>query len=609
MKKLFILIIVSIFLLNSISIASVQLENDESFIIKNIEFSKPQIDYSTEYGKILIEESNNVIINPNKPILPVYKKTYIYPYGTKINEIYFKITSKINKEIIQKNIQYSPNVNPPENQPQKKENNPNYNTDDFYPNKWFDYKISSGLNNGEKSIILNLIIYPIRFYEDIFYYFTSCEIKIDIDYKDKQTSLDDDIDLIIIGPEEFSDHLQIYIEHKESYGIKTRLITLESIYDGTYFLVSGRDEAEKVKYFIKNALDNWNISYVLLVGGRKPGILETWYTPVRYVNVFWADENRYMSDLYFADIYDSNYNFSTWDTDNNNIFSEWPSNGFLQDDLDLYPELYIGRWPCRNIFELKIIVDKSIQYENTYTDNKIVLVGGDNFEDPGFEGEIVCDKSIDFLPGFEYEKVYSTEMSVNPENIMNGLGDGALFLHMHGHGNPIKWGTHPPENFEEWEDGLYITDVPWFSNTEYPITLIGGCHTAMFNVSNFNRPWTYTWRIIPEGLGWWFARKINGGGIAILGYTCFPVAAPGEYGDLDGDGNNEPDCIESGYGYIQLQYLKGYGIEGLETLGECWSYAINQYLNAYKIPSMRWHLHTSEGFVLLGDPSLKIGGY
>jgi hypothetical protein len=609
LKKLFILIIVSIFLLNSISIASVQLENDESFIIKNIEFSKPQIDYSTEYGKILIEESNNVIINPNKPIVPVYKKTYIYPYGTKINEIYFKITSKINKEIIQKNIQYSPNVNPPENQPQKKENNSNYNTDDFYPNKWFDYKISSGLNNGEKSIILNLIIYPIRFYEDIIYYFTSCEIKIDIDFKDKQTSLDDDIDLIIIGPEEFSDHLQVYIEHKESYGIKTRLITLESIYDGTYFLVSGRDEAEKVKYFIKNALDNWNISYVLLVGGRKPGILETWYTPVRYVNVFWADENRYMSDLYFADIYDSNYNFSTWDTDNNNIFSEWPSNGFLQDDLDLYPELYIGRWPCRNIFELKIIVDKSIQYENTYTDNKIVLVGGDNFEDPGFEGEIVCDKSIDFLPGFEYEKVYSTEMSVNPENIMNGLGDGALFLHMHGHGNPIKWGTHPPENFEEWEDGLYITDVPWFSNTEYPITLIGGCHTAMFNVSNFNRPWTYTWRIIPEGLGWWFARKINGGGIAILGYTCFPVAAPGEYGDLDGDGNNEPDCIESGYGYIQLQYLKGYGIEGLETLGECWSYAINQYLNAYKIPSMRWHLHTSEGFVLLGDPSLKIGGY
>ena len=38
------------------------------------------------------------------------------------------------------------------------------------------------------------------------------------------------------------------------------------------------DEAEKVKYFIKNAFDNWGISHVLLVGGRKPGIFEKWFT-------------------------------------------------------------------------------------------------------------------------------------------------------------------------------------------------------------------------------------------------------------------------------------------------------------------------------------------
>ena len=60
---------------------------------------------------------------------------------------------------------------------------------------------------------------------------------------------------------------------------------------------------------------------------------------------------------------------------------------------------------------------------------------------------------------------------------------------------------------------------------------------------------------------------------------------------------------------IQLQLLKGYGIENYETLGECWGYSINQYLNSYKIPNTIWHLHTVQGFVLLGDPSLKIGGY
>jgi hypothetical protein len=613
LKKLLIIIIIFIFSINSFSTASIQNQKNETIQIKSIEFSEPVIDYSKEYAKIMINETNSVIIKPDKPIIPVYKKTYIYPKGTKIKGIDYKIKSEINKEKILKKLQYSPTPIPPLNQPLNylsNIENINNNLFETYPDKWFDYEISSGINNGEQKIFVNIIFYPIRYYQDYVYYFSECEIEIEIENNKETMKNNDNLDLIIIGPEEFSDHLQRFVDHKESKGIKTRLITLESIYDGTYFPTIGRDNAEKVKYLIKNAYDNWEISYVLLVGGLKPGISETWYTPVRYVYVAWPGwENRYISDLYFADIYDGNNNFSTWDTDNNDVFSEWPSNKFLLDEIDLYPEVYVGRWPCRNKFELKIIVDKTINYENTHTSNKIVLVGGDNFEEPGIEGEIVCDKSIDYLPGFEYEKVYSTEIPLNPKNIRNGLGEGSLFLHMHGHGSPIKWGTHPPENFEEWEEGLFITDVPWFSNSKYPITLLGGCHTAMFNVSNFNRIYTYYYGLIPDGLGWWIARKINGGGIATLGYTCYPSASPGEYGDLDGDGNNEPDCVESGYGYIQLQILKAYGIEDMNTLGECWGYAVEQYLNAFKLPSTVPHLHTVQGFVNLGDPSLKIGGY
>ena len=613
LKKLLIICIIFIFSINSISIASIQTQEKEVSIKECMEFSKPKLDYSTDNTNILIEEANSVIINENKPILPIYKKTYVYPYGTIIKEIEFKITSDINREKILKKLQYSPEPLPPGKQTyftnERSINNLYNNLEEIYPDNWFEYKISSGLDNGEQSIFLDIIYYPIRNFQDYIYYISNCEINIIVEYSKEPTFSIDNIDLIIIAPEEFSEDLQTYVEHKETHGLKTRLITLESIYESTYFPVEGRDEAEKVKYFIKNAFDNWEISHVLLVGGRKPGIFETWYTPVRYVHVYWYEETKYMSDLYFADLYDGNQNFSTWDTDENNVFSEWPENQFLKDEIDLYPEVFVGRWPCRNIFELKIIVDKTIEYENSLTGNNIVLVGGDNFEDPGIEGEIVCDKSLDFLPGFDYEKVYATDMPINPETIRGGLGDGALFLHMHGHGNPLKFGTHPPENFEEWEEGLYMTDVPWFKNNEYPITLLGGCHTAMFNVSNFNRIYTYTWRFIPEGLGWWLARKINGGGIATLGYTCYPTASPGEYGDLDGDGNNEPDCVESGYGFIQLQLLKGYGIENKETLGECWGYAINQYLNSYKLPSTIWHLHTIQGFVILGDPSLKIGGY
>ena len=50
-------------------------------------------------------------------------------------------------------------------------------------------------------------------------------------------------------------------------------------------------------------------------------------------------------------------------------------------------------------------------------------------------------------------------------------------------------------------------------------------------------------------------------------------------------------------------------MEEKEYLGDCWGYAVSQYINLFTQPNAQWHLHTLQGFVLLGDPSLKIGGY
>jgi len=421
-------------------------------------------------------------------------------------------------------------------------------------------------------------------------------------------STKDEYDLLIIAPSEWKDELQPLKEHKEARGIKTIIVGLDEIYGGTIFAAEGRDDAEKIKYFIKNAIEEWGIEYVMLVGGRKPGLKEDWWVPVRYAHVYWADETKYVSDLYYADIYDANNSFSSWDTDSNNKFSEWRSYGEPLDDMDLYPDVYIGRLACRNKAELKIMIEKIMSYENSKAGNKIVLAGGDNFEQEGIEGEIVCDKTLEYLPGFDAAKVYASQTDVSAKAIKEALGDGAAFIHMHGHGSPIYWSTHKPDGFDKWEPGIGIWDLPTFFNKEYPIVIIGGCHTAMFNVSLTIHPWTGGIPA-PEGLSWWFARKYGGGGIASFGYTAFPVAYPGNEGDLDGDGIDEPDCVESGYGYMQLGLFKAYGEEGKEFLGECWGYAVARYIEHFKIPYQRWHLHTIQSFVLLGDPTLKIGGY
>ncbi len=582
-------------------------EKDSSMDMEiHINLGEPE--FIENEGEMLIHfDGCSQIISPEKPIIPSYKKTFIFPVGTRVS-VQVKPVEIKNAGNLNLKSSYIPAP------PGYETKISSYKGDISYPERWYHFKTMGGIKNGKHVVIAQLILYPVKYDKGEVLYASEFSIKMNIDTTHAPLFTADEYDLLIVCPNKYKygrawyNELLPLVEHKEGHGIRTKLVSLDQAISGTYFPVQGRDDAEKLKYFIKEAIEQWGIKYVMLVGGRKPGIKEDWLVPVRYSYVYWADEPRYTSDLYFADIYDANYSFSSWDTDGNGIYSEWKSFGLLEDELDLYPDVYVGRLPARNIIELKTMINKIIEYENNVASNKIVLVGGDNFEQEGIEGEIVCDKTAEYLNGYEAEKVYASQTDVNPENIKNALGSGAAFMHFHGHGSPISWSTHKPDGFDKWEKGLDVLDLPFFFNEEYPIVVLGGCHTAMFNISLTNFPWTHGFPS-PADISSWFVKKIKGGAIANLGYTCFPVATPGEEGDIDGDGINEPDCMESGYGYMQLNFFYAYGVEGLQHLGECWEYAVGKYVEHFKYPYQRWHLHTIQGFVLLGDPSLKIGGY
>src|SRR6056297_473976 len=75
----------------------------------------------------------------------------------------------------------------------------------------------------------------------------------------------DAFNLLIIAPEEFTDELSSLIDHKNDMGMKTSLVTFETIQTSEH-TTQGQDDAEKMKYYIKYALETSDISYVLLVG-------------------------------------------------------------------------------------------------------------------------------------------------------------------------------------------------------------------------------------------------------------------------------------------------------------------------------------------------------
>ena len=77
---------------------------------------------------------------------------------------------------------------------------------------------------------------------------------------------------------------------------------------------------------------------------------------------------------------------------------------------------------------------------------------------------------------------------------------------------------------------------------------------------------------------------------------------------MDGDGIDEPDCIEALGGYIETQFFKAYGVNNYTVLGETYSAAINAYLNTFPPMLNKFDCKTVQQWALLGDPSLQIGG-
>ena len=391
MKKVIPLSIIIVLLISGLGAAAYQHNDTVQQQTETIEFSSPEVKETNQFLTLSITETNSCVMQPGQPILPTYTTTMTFPWGTKITDVNIDIPTIITQEKLNKKIIPAPAPVTPD--ALQRDLNEQYlvypDTEELYPDTWYTFWTGSGLYKDELDIILTIEYYPVRYSSalDTLYFTPKAEITVSYEEPTAPITFADTYELLIITPASYTSAVQPLADHKEAREIATKIVTLEEIYGGDIFPVEGDDDAEQVKYFIKNAFDEWGIKYVLLAGGRKPGEPESWHVPVRYVNIFWANEPRYMSDLYFADLYDAEMNFSSWDTDENGVYGEWKATGDLLDDMDLYPEVLVGRLPARCKLELRLIVNKIIRTEKKELSDRVILVGGDNFQ----EGpEITC---------------------------------------------------------------------------------------------------------------------------------------------------------------------------------------------------------------------------
>jgi len=596
MKKIFPIMIVGIFILSGLGIAVSSTEENHESEKTSIVFSKPILREENEYTTLKIKETNGFLMKQNKPMLPSYIHTFTYPAGTDITNVRC-IAKNIQKLQISKQIEPTPVSIPVSTLSNAVAEKATYTLTEPYPEAWYECNAGSGIVDNERSIILKVQIFPVKYnpIESYIEWIDEVEIEIEYELNPVPTNYDDEYDLLILSSVNYTDQLQQLVNHKNNRGVITQLVTLNDISSGVYFPPEGLDGTEEIKYFIKNAIETWNITNVLIVGGADD-------FPAREVHVQpeGSDDNEiFVSDLYYADIYDEKMNFSSWDTNENDLFGEYNWEGET-DEVDFYPDIKIGRLACINMQQVTTMVNKIIKYENdkAYTQNwfnNIVVIGGDTFtapygDDSGVdEGELVNQVILDTMQGFIPDMIWDSNnrlSGISPtgvQNINNGINSGCGFVDFSGHGAPWVWTTFPHDGDRQslpTPTGRYTNElISQLSNGDkLPIVVNGGCSLGKYtNNDNCN--------------AWAFLSNPNGGGIASYGASGLGWVYTGS-GVTQG-------LVEG----LCVDLFEAYS-DGTITFGEMYVDGVNEYIysnmNGYDYKTlMEWHA--------FGDPTLAIG--
>jgi len=452
------------------------------------------------------------------------------------------------------------------------------------------------------------------------------------------TFKDSEIEFVIVSPAFFKEELTRLVDHKKSLGLSTTIVIIEDILNGSYCENQCYDDAEQLKYFLKHIYEDWGTRYVLLAGGKD-------HIPVRFSHInmengaigkqhfpFFIQQTpifslieTYISDLYYADLYFENGTFCSWDTNNNNVYGEKNLTCAI-DDVDLYPDIAVGRLLCETIIEISVVIDKIIEYETqTHTSDwfqNLTVIGGDThplFSDIiikflfhgekqasfAYEGEYMGNEASRILSGFTTKKVYATGffnddvLALTKENIFNSINDGCGFLLLAGHGFPEAWGTHPPSLFGRlWLPQPFfrpsffnISDIHELTNTDtLPIAIVSACSCGDFNATNYPFAWA-------------FVQHEGGGAVGSFACTTLGTLLPTSL------------CTSTMNGKLSLAVFEAYD-QGILRLGDIWRYSITSYLDdpdamsIGRLPGLYWiNNFNLEEWILFGDPTLRIGGY
>ena len=289
---------------------------------------------------------------------------------------------------------------------------------------------------------------------------------------------------VVIADESHQESLQPLIDLRATtHG--SEFVTTQWIYAN----YTGRDTQEQIRNYLIDAYENQGLVYALIVGDEG----ET--TRFSMLNIG-GNIMDSVSDLYYSDL------DGDWDFDGDSNFGE------LNDNIDYYSDIYVGRYSTNMTARLEIMVNRTVAYETTAPagdwQTTAVLCGAGLWPESGYWGSFLCD-SVDLrIPSsWTVHKLYE-DYSSHPNNQIDLLNTGASFCLPTGHGfeNGIYWYYNSPTdmistaNYSDLTNGSMPTvfhSIACLSGSIQNIASIaerlmfgtnGGAVAVMFNSNN-----------------------------------------------------------------------------------------------------------------------------
>ncbi|TFF88089.1 MAG: hypothetical protein EU550_01965 [Promethearchaeota archaeon] len=229
---------------------------------------------------------------------------------------------------------------------------------------------------------------------------------------------------------------------KDQKGIDTTIITVEAI-ESDY---SGEDIPEKIKNCIKDYHDNYDVEWVLLAGDNDDVPSRYAYAPENYP----YDGNLVSCDSYYADL------DNDWDLNDDSKY------GYIGDDYDFIPEVYVGRLSANNEAQMRDLVNRILKYEREPTIGdwmEMALYAGsfiafeEDWNNDGVTDLLEIDgnqygnylkdrlpENFSFVTLGETGGIKSTDYdynkSISTSNLREAIQNGSTIGVIDGHGNP-----------------------------------------------------------------------------------------------------------------------------------------------------------------------------